>query len=86
MKKLGTDRHKTGGRQTKIESRGPEPEGSKGKARGRAWSGFLSLWASQGPRLISQMPLTTRGGRQRGREEGRAFKGPAEARTLMTEQ
>lgn len=29
-----------------IESRRPEQEGSERKARGGAWSGFLSRWAS----------------------------------------
>lgn len=50
----------------KIESK--RPEDSEHKARRGVWSGFLSLGASQGPRFISQVPLTTLGGeRQKGR-------------------
>ena len=30
------------------------------RPEGRAWSSFLSLWASPGYRLMSQMPLITR--------------------------
>lgn len=68
-----------------IQSGRPEEEGSEQKARGRAWSDFLSLRASQAPGSYHKMPLTTlRGGRQAGRDGRReAFKGPGEARVLM---
>lgn len=52
-----------------IENRRPESADSEQKARGGTWSGFLSLWASQSHRLISQRPLyTTESRRQEGRK------------------
>lgn len=86
LKKLSTGQDQGEGKGRNIESRKPEQEGSEQKARGGAWCGFLSLWASQGRRLISQMPLITTKSRDAGHEGGGAFKGPQEVRILMKEK
>lgn len=52
------------------------------RPEGRAWSGFLSLWASQGYRLMSQMPVIT-ASKDAERDGRRDFNGPREARIPM---
>lgn len=52
------------------------------RPEGRAWSGFLSLWASKGYRLMSQTPLITES-KDAGRAGRRDFNGPRGARIPM---